>query len=174
MYLKKKVDYMEQKIIVKNALYDYQRITGLRAYVVYDNTVIESASERNYFCKCLKLSSKALKKCEECTKETYTSAREIDKVCIYSCHAGLIKWAVPVNWDDFHCVIVSEGILSGKQVEDAASWAKYLSKEYQLEEEMLLNNFKVIKTMNENQMNISIDLLKNLLEYHYEFEAAKI
>ncbi|MFR5079728.1 MAG: hypothetical protein ACLTDX_17640 [[Clostridium] innocuum] len=53
---------METKEIIKHALKDYQNITGLRSYVVYDNTVIQSASEKNYFCKCLKSSSKALKK----------------------------------------------------------------------------------------------------------------
>lgn len=52
---------METKEIIKCALKDYQNITGLRSYVVYDNTVIQSASEKNYFCKCLKSSSKALK-----------------------------------------------------------------------------------------------------------------
>ena len=79
---------MDEKQIVKHALDDYQRITGLRSYIVEDNTVIQSASEKNYFCKCLKISSKALEKCEECTKETYENARQIDKECIYSCHAG--------------------------------------------------------------------------------------
>ena len=89
---------METKEIIKHALKDYQNITGLRSYVVYDNTVIQSASEKNYFCKCLKSSSKALKKCEECTEETYENARKIDHECVYSCHAGLIKWAVPVSY----------------------------------------------------------------------------
>ena len=55
---------METKEIIKHALKDYQNITGLRSYVVYENTVIQSASEKNYFCKCLKSSSKAFKKCE--------------------------------------------------------------------------------------------------------------
>ena len=31
---------METKEIIKHALKDYQNITGLRSYVVYDNTVI--------------------------------------------------------------------------------------------------------------------------------------
>ncbi|MEG1475803.1 MAG: PocR ligand-binding domain-containing protein, partial [Longicatena sp.] len=106
---------MENKAIVKMALDDYYRISGLRSYMVLDNEKIQSASEKNYFCKCLKISSKALKKCEECMKETYSHARSIEKECIYSCHAGLIKWALPFNQDNFHCVIVSEGILGAKQ-----------------------------------------------------------
>ena len=158
---------METKEIIKHALKDYQNITGLRSYVVYDNTVIQSASEKNYFCKCLKSSSKALKKCEECTEETYENARKIDHECVYSCHAGLIKWAVPVQRGDFHCVIVSEGVLAMKQMEDADKWAKYLSREYQLDESMLLKNFKVIQTMDEDQMNASIELLKDLLSNHF-------
>ena len=160
---------MDEKQIVKHALDDYQRITGLRSYIVEDNTVIQSASEKNYFCKCLKISSKALEKCEECTKETYENARQIDKECIYSCHAGLIKWAVPVNYKEYHCVIVSEGILAQKQKEEADRWANYLSSEYKLDEDMLLHNFKVIKTMDESEMNASIQLLKDLLNYHLTF-----
>ena len=36
---------MEMKEIVQHAMDDYRRITGLRSYVLYDNTVIQSASE---------------------------------------------------------------------------------------------------------------------------------
>ena len=32
---------MDEKQIVKHALDDYQRITGLRSYIVEDNTVIQ-------------------------------------------------------------------------------------------------------------------------------------
>lgn len=164
---------MEKKDIVKKALRDYQNITGLRSYVVYEHTIFQSASEKNYFCKCLKSSSKALEKCEECTQETYDNARKIDHECVYSCHAGLIKWAVPVKQGDFHCVIVSEGVLAEKQKEEADKWVNYLSKEYQLNADMLLKNFKVIKTMNEDQMNASIELLKDLLSYHFAMEENK-
>lgn len=156
---------MEIKDVIKKVLDDYQRITGLRSYIVYDNTVIQSASEKNYFCKCLKLSAKALEKCEECTQETYTNARRINSECVYSCHAGMIKWAVPVNLEDFHCVIVSEGILAKKQWDDAEMWADYLSKEYNLSRTMILKNFRNNKTMNEDQMKSSIQLLKDLLRY---------
>ncbi len=161
---------MEKKDIVKRVLKDYQSITGLRSYAVYEHTVVQSASEKNYFCKCLKSSSKALKKCEECTEETYNNARNIEHECIYSCHAGLIKWAVPVKQGDFRCVIVSEGVLAEKQKEEADKWVSYLSEEYRLNADMLLKNFKVIKTMNEEQMNASIELLKDLLSYHFAME----
>lgn len=163
---------MDVKELIKNIMDDYERITGLRSYVVYDNTVIQSASERNYFCKCLKLSTKALQECERCTQENYTHARSIDKESVYSCHAGLIKWAVPVDKGDFHCVIISEGILSGKQREDAEAWADYLSTTYQLERGMLLKNYRVIKTMSEEQMNASIRLLKELIAYYVSFADA--
>lgn len=163
---------MEAKIVLKKVLEEYQRITGLRSYVVYNPGDIQSASEKNYFCKCLKMSSKALKKCEECTKETFSETQTIDSECIYSCHAGLIKWAVPVNTEEIRCVVVSEGILSNKQKEEADEWAKYLAKEYQLNEEMLLRNFKIIQTMNEAQMKASIELLKDLIQYHFAMNKA--
>lgn len=164
---------MEMKNVIKRVLDDYERITGLRSYIVYDNTEIQSASEKNYFCKCLKVSATALQKCEECTKETYDNAREINKECIYSCHAGLIKWAVPVNYKDFHCVIVSEGILAKKQWEEADMWSDYLSKEYHVNRDMIYANFRRNKTMNEDQMMSSIQLLKDLLRYHLNFQEEK-
>lgn len=158
------------KNALNKAMEEYRRITGLRSYLILDETIIESASERNYFCKSLKASAKALKKCEECTIETYNNAREIDKECIYSCHAGLIKWAVPVNVDDFHCVIVSEGILSQKQKEEADSWSRYLAKEYDLDQKSIKQNFSIVTTMSEKQMNASICLLKDLVKYYTEVE----
>lgn len=66
-------------------------------------------------------------------------------------------------------MIVSEGILAQKQKEEADRWANYLSSEYKLDEDMLLHNFKVIKTMDESEMNASIQLLKDLLNYHFTF-----
>lgn len=166
-------DIMEAKENLKKALADYQRITGLRSYTIYDATEVESASEKNYFCKCLKMSGKALKMCEECSKETYANARSINEECVYSCHAGLIKWAVPISHGEFHCVIVSEGILAQKQMDEADTWAKYLAKEYQLNEEMLLRNFKIIQTMDEKQMKASIALLKGLIAYHFAMNEEK-
>lgn len=158
---------METKQVLKSVLEEYQRITGLRSYIIYNEEDYKSASEKNYFCKCLKLSSKALKKCERCTLDVFAEADDENKVRIYSCHAGLIKWAVPVNYNDLHCVIVSEGIIAQKQMEEANQWAQYLAKEYGLNEEMLSHNFKIIHTMNERQMQASIGLLKDLIAYHF-------
>ncbi|MCI9293050.1 MAG: hypothetical protein HFF01_09055 [Erysipelotrichaceae bacterium] len=153
---------------------EYKRITGLRSYLILDTTEVKSASERNYFCKCLKVSSQAFQKCEECTQEYYKLAREANEECIYSCHAGLIKWAVPVNHNDFHCVIMSEGILSKKQVEDSETWVSYLSKEYDLSKELIKNNFEVVTTMSEEQMQATIQLLKDLITYNLAiYEANK-
>ena len=52
----------------------YYHITGLRCYFVQDETEISSAKEKNFFCKCLKTSSSALRQCDECTFENYTGA----------------------------------------------------------------------------------------------------
>lgn len=161
------MDYIAE---VKKIMEEYYGITGLKSYMVRDEAEINSASEKNYFCKCLKVSSSALKACEECTKETYGNALEIDRECIYSCHAGLIKWAVPVKVDNFHCVIVSEGILNQKQLDDSELWGNYLSKQYDLDKKKLLDNFRVIKTMNEGQMKSSIRLLKDLISYHFQLQ----
>lgn len=157
---------------LKSAMQEYREITGLRSYLILDSTEIKSASERNYFCKCLKSSSAALKKCEECTQEYYNEARNANEECIYSCHAGLIKWAVPVNCDDFHCVIISEGILAQQQLEDAEVWSGYLSSEYDLPKEMIKNNLNKMVVMNEEQMNASIKLLKDLVAYNLELYKA--
>lgn len=151
---------------LKQTMEDYRALTGLRSYLITESGEIQSASERNYFCKFLKVSSQALKKCEECTGEYFEAARGAQKECIYSCHAGLIKWAVPVNDGEYHCVIISEGILAKRQVEDADQWADYLSKEYDLSKEMIKRNFEIVTTMNEEQMNASIKLLKDLIDYH--------
>lgn len=159
---------MNIKDALNKTMEEYRQITGLRSYLILDTAEIQSASERNYFCKCLKSSSTALKKCEECTQETYNNARSIDKECIYSCHAGLIKWAVPITCEDFHCVIVSEGILAEKQKEEADYWAEYLSKEYDLSREMIRKNLEVVTTMNEEQVYASIKLLKDLISYNLE------
>jgi len=158
---------------LKKAMDQYRSITGLRSYLISDSAEIQSASERNYFCKCLKASTQALKKCEECTQEYYDKALQANEECIYSCHAGLIKWAVPVNCDDFHCVVISEGIIAKRQLEDADQWTEYLCKEYDLPKDLIQKNFEVVAIMNEEQMNASIKLLKDLISYHLEMYRAE-
>ena len=49
---------MDEKQIVKHALDDYQRITGLRSYIVEDNTVIQSASEKIIFVNVLRFQAR--------------------------------------------------------------------------------------------------------------------
>lgn len=100
---------MNTKDAIIKAMEEYQRITGLRSYLIQDVDDINSAAERNYFCKCLKTSARALKHCEECTMENYRSALNEEKVCMYSCHAGLVKWSMPIRHGDFHGVVISEG-----------------------------------------------------------------
>ena len=103
------------KSCILKALYDYYRMTGLRSYIVMDDADINSSSERNYFCKCLKTSTKALHECEACTLEVFNEVKNATKEITYCCHAGLIKWAVPVNDGENRCVVMAEGIVSSKQ-----------------------------------------------------------
>ncbi|MFR9254921.1 MAG: hypothetical protein ACLVJ6_04990 [Merdibacter sp.] len=65
---------MNVKDAIVKAMQEYRQITGLRSYLIQDVDDINSAAERNYFCKCLKTSARALKHCEECTMENYRSA----------------------------------------------------------------------------------------------------
>ena len=110
---------MNTKDAIIKAMEEYQRITGLRSYLIQDVDDINSAAERNYFCKCLKTSARALKHCEECTMENYRSALNEEKVCMYSCHAGLVKWSMPIRHGDFHGVVISEGVITKQQVKDS-------------------------------------------------------
>ena len=50
---------MNTKDAIIKAMEEYQRITGLRSYLIQDVDDINSAAERNYFCKCLKTSARA-------------------------------------------------------------------------------------------------------------------
>ena len=65
---------MLPKEAIQKVMDAYYHITGLRCYFVQDETEISSAKEKNFFCKCLKTSSSALRQCDECTFENYTGA----------------------------------------------------------------------------------------------------
>lgn len=92
---------MNAKEAIITALKEYRAITGLRSYLIEDEDDINSAAEKNYFCKCLKTSAAALRHCEECTSENYRNALQSDKVCMYSCHAGPGQM---VHADPLQCV----------------------------------------------------------------------
>lgn len=146
----------------------YYEITGLHSYFVQDEGDIISASakEKNFFCKCLKTSSNALKHCDECTVENYTEALRSKKTMTYSCHAGLVKWSVPVEYDDMTGVIISEGVISAQQAKDSAQWIDYLAEHYNVSKSILLSNYHEVKIMSEQQVEEAIGLLEKLIAYH--------
>ena len=153
---------MNAKEAIITALKEYRAITGLRSYLIEDEDDINSAAEKNYFCKCLKTSAAALRHCEECTSENYRNALQSDKVCMYSCHAGLVKWSMPIRCNAFSGVVISEGVITKQQVKDAETWVHYLSEHYNVRKDVLQDNYQVIKEMTEEEVNISIKLLKEI------------
>lgn len=156
---------MNAKEAIITALKEYRAITGLRSYLIEDEDDINSAAEKNYFCKCLKTSAAALRHCEECTSENYRNALQSDKVCMYSCHAGLVKWSMPIRCNAFSGMVISEGVITKQQVKDAETWVHYLSELYNVRKDVLQDNYQVIKEMTEEEVNISIKLLKDLIDY---------
>lgn len=146
--------------------HSYTEITGLCCYFVQDEIEISSAKEKNFFCKCLKTSQSALEHCEECTLENYKQALNSNKVQTYSCHAGLVKWSVPVVMKDVKGVIISEGVISKRQIEESNTWIEYLSKKYNIDANVLLKIYNQVKQMTEEQVNQSIHLLEALIDYY--------
>ena len=157
---------MELKNKLELAMDDFKKITGLRCYLVFSKEDLNSASERNFFCKSLKTSAKALKLCEECALETYDTIEKSRKEFIYSCHGGLIKWACPVFvGNEMKCMIVAEGVLNRKQLEESDQWTEYLSKTYDVSASVIKNTFEVVTVMNEVELNAAVQLLKDLVDY---------
>lgn len=85
---------------------------------------------------------------------------------MYSCHAGLVKWSVPVEFPDAKGVIVSEGVISSQQVADKNQWIDYLVEKYNLPRNILMENYEHIVEMTEKQVDDSVKLLCALLEYY--------
>ncbi len=144
----------------------YYNVTGLRCYFIQDELEISTAKEKNFFCKCLKTSSSALKQCDECTIENYTNALKSNKVQKYACHAGLVKWSVPVKFKDFEGVIVSEGVITKQQSLEAQQWVDHLAETYNVSRPILLQNYTKVVVMTEEQVEQSIRLMEDLLGYY--------
>lgn len=162
---------MDIKKSIRNAMNDYQKITGLRSYMVLSKEDLNSPSEKNYFCKCLKISSKAVKLCEECAAEAIDIIVKTKKEYIYSCHAGIIKVATPVIVQDkIVSIVVVEGILNSKQLESSDQWAHYLSNEYDVSASIIKRTFETVTVMNEAELHASIKLLHDLIDYHISKE----
>ena len=84
---------------------------------------------------------------------------------MYWCHAGLVEWSMPIRCNAFSGVVISEGVITKQQVKDAETWVHYLSEHYNVRKDVLQDNYQVIKEMNEEEVNISIKLLKDLIDY---------
>ena len=158
--------FMLPEEAIKKVMDAYYHITGLRCYFVQDETEISSAKEKNFFCKCLKTSSSALRQCDECTFENYTAALKSNTPQKYACHAGLVKWSVPVSLADVKGVIVSEGVITKQQGLEAEDWVNHLAETYNVSRPILLHNYTKVVVMNEDQVEESIELMQDLLKYY--------
>lgn len=156
---------MNENQSIQNIMNAYSSITGLNCYFVQDAQEISSAKEKNFFCKCLKTSASALMSCESCTFENYEQALSSLKSQTYSCHAGLVKWSVPVIFKDVQGVIISEGVISSQQAKESQSWIQYLSETYNVSRSILLENYKSVRVMTEQEVDESIHLLEAIVAY---------
>lgn len=157
---------MDSLTAIQRAMDFYYEITGLRSYFVQGVNDVDSAKEKNFFCKTLKMSSKALDHCEACTLENYTNALNNHEIQMYSCHAGLVKWSIPVEFPGVTGVIVSEGVISSQQVADKDNWIDYLVEKYNLPRNILMENYENVVEMTEKEVDDSVKLLVALLDYY--------
>lgn len=157
---------MDSLTAIQHAMDFYYEITGLRSYFVQGVNDVDSAKEKNFFCKTLKMSSKALDHCEACTLENYTNALNNHEIQMYSCHAGLVKWSIPVEFPGVTGVIVSEGVISSQQVADKDNWIDYLVEKYNLPRNILMENYEHVVEMTEKEVDDSVKLLVALLDYY--------
>ena len=84
----------------------------------------------------------------------------------YACHAGLIKWSVPVSLADVKGVIISEGVITKQQGLEAEDWVNHLAETYNVSRPILLHNYTKVVVMNEDQVEESIELMQDLLKYY--------
>lgn len=145
---------------------DYREISGLRSYFVPDHSHINDAQERNYFCKCLKTSSRAVEHCEANERENIADALRSHKVQSYACHAGLIKWSVPVDMKNVRGVIVSEGVITKQQIVDADTWVQGLCEKYNVSKTIIKKNYNKITVMSEAEAELSVNILQQLLKLY--------
>lgn len=85
---------------------------------------------------------------------------------MYSCHAGLVKWSIPVEFPGVTGVIVSEGVISSQQVADKDNWIDYLVEKYNLPRNILMENYEHVVEMTEKEVDDSVKLLVALLDYY--------
>ncbi|MBB5182467.1 PocR ligand-binding domain-containing protein [Catenisphaera adipataccumulans] len=155
---------------IQKAMNAYEQVSGLRSYFVNaDNATYDGAQERNYFCKCFKTSTKAVALCDEVEAEYVKSAVESNEVQTFACHAGVVKWTVPVHIGNVKGAIISEGVITGTQIENSEEWVAKLSEDFNVSRSILLENYDKIKVMNEDQAQASIEVLQKLLDFYAKY-----
>lgn len=66
---------------------------------------------------------------------------------------------------DVQGVIISEGVISSQQVKESQSWIQYLSETYNVSRSILLENYKSVRVMTEQEVDESIHLLEAIVAY---------
>ncbi len=77
----------------------------------------------------------------------------------------MVKWSVPVMFKDVQGVIISEGVISSQQAKESQSWIQYLSETYNVSRSILLENYKSVRVMTEQEVDESIQLLEAIVAY---------
>lgn len=66
---------------------------------------------------------------------------------------------------DVQGVIISEGVISSQQAKESQSWIQYLSETYNVSRSILLENYKSVRVMTEQEVDESIQLLEAIVAY---------
>lgn len=139
---------------------NFAKVTGLASVTLDQDGFITEPSNFCDFCRSMKANEKSNEACQKCDLERRNIGFQTKKPFVYTCHAGLTIFVVPivVNNETIAIMVGGQTIINKPD----ESFYKKLAKDFEMDETEYLKNVKKIKVSTNEKIEAAANLLSQI------------
>lgn len=131
--------------------------------------------ERSLFCKCIHSASRGKRRCLMCDKAAIDKAFRLKTPYIYTCHAGLVNFVVPLvfNGKRIGCLISGQLLIRKPTLSDFdLVWERV--RDLKVNRNILRENYNKVKVFSRKNLDLAVKLLSLFANYIMEKESVYV
>lgn len=136
---------------------NFAKVTGLASVTLDEKGFITEPSNFCEFCKTMRANEKSNEACQKCDLERRRIGFKRKKPFIYTCHAGLTIFVVPIVVNNQTIALMVGGQTIIKEPDE--NFYKGLAKDFDMDEKQYLKNVKKLKSSTDEKIEVAANLL---------------
>ncbi|MCH5325283.1 MAG: PocR ligand-binding domain-containing protein [Eubacterium sp.] len=151
----------------------FAKSVGMTVYAVDAGGAVTKTSNPNDFCRSvMRGTSQGRERCSECDLHGAELARRTGKPAIYTCHSGLVEFAVPIMIDDKHIGTFIGGQVLTEQPDISA--ARSAAEEIGVDPDEYVARLQNVRTVSREYVDNAAQLLFRFAQIIGEYGGRKL